>query len=142
MKKNKLLIEYEYNFDLIGIISPAREYKLAWSLNQVLKSGLVKQKDIILELTDNRSLIISNFIERKHYGFIQLLKNRSFAPDSRVDYLLPELRQFDFFLLIQDETETIDIIEIVQTLASNNEIQSVVKIDIDKVKSKENLLTY
>ena len=43
MRKSKLIIEYEYDFNLIGLISTAKGYKLAWELNQALGIHLVKQ---------------------------------------------------------------------------------------------------
>ena len=45
MKKNKLVIEYDFDFELLGILSSARGYKLAWEINQALGIQLVKQQD-------------------------------------------------------------------------------------------------
>ena len=45
MKRTKLVIDYEYDFNLIGIISTAKGYKLAWELNQALGIHLVKQSE-------------------------------------------------------------------------------------------------
>jgi hypothetical protein len=42
MKKSKLLIDYEFDFELLGLSASAKGYKLAWELNQVLGIQLVK----------------------------------------------------------------------------------------------------
>jgi len=56
--------------------------------------------------------------------------------------LIPELKNLDYFLLVQDETEEMDLINFVKKLSQNPLVQSIVRIDISKLKSKENLLTY
>ncbi|WP_332914033.1 IPExxxVDY family protein [Algoriphagus boritolerans] len=57
-------------------------------------------------------------------------------------YLIPELRNLDYFLLVQDQTQQTSITTFVDHLSKNPYIQSVVRLDISKIKSKENLLTY
>ena len=53
MKKSKLVIEYEYDFDLLGLTSTARGYKLAWEINQALHVQLVKQPDLAVGFKNN-----------------------------------------------------------------------------------------
>ena len=53
MKKSKLVIDYEYNFELIGITTAVRGYKLAWELNQRLAVNLVKQPDLVVGFKNN-----------------------------------------------------------------------------------------
>jgi hypothetical protein len=57
-------------------------------------------------------------------------------------YLIPELKNLDYFLLVQDETEQLDLSNFMEKLSQNSLVQSIVRIDISKLKSKENLLTY
>jgi len=45
MKKKRLDIEYTFDFDLYGIISNVKAYKLAWELNNLLGSKLQKKDD-------------------------------------------------------------------------------------------------
>jgi len=56
--------------------------------------------------------------------------------------LIPELKNLDYFLLVQDETEQLDLSNFMEKLSKNSLVQSIVRIDISKLKSKENLLTY
>jgi hypothetical protein len=55
---------------------------------------------------------------------------------------VPELRSMDYFLLCQDFTFEVDLNMYIDGLSGVRGIQSIVKIDINKLKSKENLLTY
>ncbi len=48
----------------------------------------------------------------------------------------------DYFLVLQDFTQEMNLNEYVRQLSSNSYIHNVVRLDIEKLKSKENLLTY
>ncbi|MCH6199555.1 IPExxxVDY family protein [Aquiflexum sp. LQ15W] len=142
MKKSKLIVEHLYEFELLGFVAPVKDYKMAWMINNALDLKLVKSVDYELEFISGTKLCISQYKCGKENGFIQLLKNKSFAQDTKSLYLIPELKIFDYFLLIQDFTSEVDINDYIERLSSNVLIQNVVKLDIDKIKSKENLLTY
>jgi hypothetical protein len=142
MKKNKLIVEHLYEFELLGFVAPVKDYKMAWIINNSLDIRLAKAKDYELEFIGGIKLCISQYKCEKENGFIQLLKNKSFVLDANLLYLIPELKIFDYFLLIQDFTSEVDINNYIERLSSNGLIQNVVKLDIDKIKSKENLLTY
>ncbi|MCL6260975.1 IPExxxVDY family protein [Aquiflexum sp. TKW24L] len=142
MKKNKLVVEHLYEFDLLGIVAPVKDYKMAWIVNNSLQEKLAKTEDYELEFVNGTKLSISQYRREKENGFLQLLKNKSHFLDTSSLYLIPELKIFDYFLLIQDFTSEVDIIDYIERLSRSGLIQNVVKLDIDKIKSKENLLTY
>jgi hypothetical protein len=142
MKKNKLIVEHVYDFELLGIIAPVKDYKMAWVINDTLQMRLVKLDDYKLEFLDGTTLNISQYRYEKENGFVQLLKNKSYLFDNNSQYLIPELKTFDYFMLIQDFTFEVDINNYIERLSGSAIIQNVVKLDIDKIKSKENLLTY
>lgn len=142
MKKIKLFIEHQYDFELLGIVAPVKEYKMAWLVNHSLNSRLVKSDDFELDLLGQAPLIISNFVEEREYGFVQLLKNKSNSEGENSLYLIPELRMMDYFLLVQDQTLEIDLNDYIEKLSENSFVQNVVKLNISKLKSKDNLLTY
>ncbi|MCH7396696.1 IPExxxVDY family protein [Belliella sp. DSM 107340] len=142
MKKSKLLVENQYEFELLGFVAPIKDYKMAWVVNNCLKIRLVKTKDFELQFLDDSQLKISQFILEKDHGYIQLLKNRSFNENGNVHYLIPELKIMDYFMLIQDLTFDLNINAYIEQLSKSNSIQNVVKLEVSKIKSKENLLTY
>jgi hypothetical protein len=142
MKKAKLLVEPTFDFELLGLVSPIREYRMAWLINQEMDLNLVKADDLELEFLNTPKLEISQYFLSLPHGFIQLLKNKALNSSQQLAYLIPELKNLDYFLLVQDETEQMQLSTFIDQLAKNPLIQSIVRIDISKLKSKENLLTY
>lgn len=142
MKKAKLLIEHTYDFELLGLVSPVRDYKMAWLINRDLDLDLIKSEDLLLEFLTLPSLKISQYFLSLPHGFVQLLRNKALNSTNQVSYLIPELKSMDYFLLVQDETFQISINTFANQLAKNSQIQNVMKLDVSKLKSKENLLTY
>lgn len=142
MKKTKLFIEPTFDFELLGLVSPVKDYKMAWLINRELDLNLVKSDDIQIEFLSSPRLEISQYLLSLPHGFIQLLKNKALNTSQQLAYLVPELRNLDYFLLVQDQTHQISITTFVEHLSQNSFIQSVVRLDISKLKSKENLLTY
>ena len=142
MKKSTLRLALQFEFDLLGLVAPVKDYKMAWLINNILGIKLVKTHDYRLEFLNQPNLIISQYIVKKEHGFIQLLRNRSYSNAGLVGYLIPELKYMDFFLVLQDFTFDVDINSYIEDLSGHGQIQNVVKLDISKLKSKENLLTY
>lgn len=142
MKKTKLFVEPTFDFELLGLVSPVKDYKMAWLINRDLDLDLVRSEDIHIEFLSSLRLEISQYFLSLPHGYIQLLKNKALNTSQQLAYLIPELRNLDYFLLVQDQTQQISITTFVDHLTKNPFIQSVVRLDISKIKSKENLLTY
>lgn len=142
MKKAKLLVEPTFDFELLGLVSPVREYRMAWLINQEMDLNLVKADDLELEFLNAPKLEISQYFLSLPHGFIQLLKNKALNSSQQLAFLIPELKNLDYFLLVQDETEQMQLSTFIDQLSKNSLIQSIVRLDISKLKSKENLLTY
>ncbi len=138
MKKNKLQVGIDFNFNLMGIVSQSPEYKLAWSINQPLQINLIKANEATLEFIKNENLIISYYYFETENSLIRLIKNKSYEGNAR--YLLPEIKQIDYFLQIFNYGGAFDTNNIFSTLAKNSEIQFITNIEVDKLKSKENLI--
>ena len=104
MKKSKLIVDHNFDFELAGIISNAKGYKLTWEINRALKLNFIKAKDLVLSFIDSNRLTILNYKYETENSKLLLLKNKGVESD--------ELRV----------------------------IQYAIRIDIEKLKSKENLL--
>ncbi|MCZ6693001.1 MAG: IPExxxVDY family protein [Bacteroidetes bacterium] len=140
-KRNKLIVDYDYNFNLIGMISPVKDYKLIWSINNQLKVRLVKNTDLILEYLNQQKLVISNFLFETENSSLRILKNKAEDGDElKKSYLLPELKNFDYFLMLEGSGDTFNISELEGKLKNLEIIQYLTKIDVSKLKSKENLV--
>ena len=141
MKKRKLEAEINYDFSLFGIISPLKEYKLAWLLNSQLDIHLDKVKDIEMDFLKSQNLIISNFLYETEHSSIRLLKNKSmdqFADNSA--YLLPELNRFDYLIILSGFNSTFTTKGLKQKLLGIPQVQYVQSFPVDSLKSKENLI--
>lgn len=141
MKKNKLIVEYEYDFHLLGVISPGKEYKLAWLINEVLGIRLIKAKDLVLEFLNNKNIIISNYLFKTEHSIFRLIRNKSYGRNNEgQSYLLPELKDFDYLIIFKGFEDTYNTSEIIDKLKLIKEIQYLQKIEINALKSKENLI--
>ena len=139
MKKTKLLIDYEYDFTLLAVLSNVREYKLAWSINKQLHIRLVKENDLHLNFLSQQNLIVSNYKFATEHTTFRLLKNKSVQDGSNA-FLIPELRGFDYLVMIQGVGDFFEGMNIEQALKDIPLIQYISKVNINQLKSKENLI--
>ena len=56
INKNKNFSENPVNYELIGIVSTSKEYKIAWHLNKLLNIKLIKMKDEVINLINGSKL--------------------------------------------------------------------------------------
>jgi hypothetical protein len=142
MKKSKLLIEASYDFDLLGLVAPLKDYKIAWLINRSLGLELKRDADYTMEFTNQPTLVISQYLLEREHGFIQLLRNKSYPVAGQARFLIPELKIMDYFLIVQDPANGLDLPTCMDELSKIKGIQNVVKLDVTKLKSRDNLLTY
>ena len=139
MKKTKLLVEYEYDFELFGISSTARDYKLAWLLNKTLSIHIVKVEDLEIEYSDQHKIVTSHFLYETEHSEMRLLRNKSFG-EIKKPLLIPELPNIDYFLIIQNESSFFGISEMLAQLRKVDLIQHIQPINVHQLKSRENLI--
>lgn len=133
--------EYDYEYKLIGLISDVKEYKLAWLVNRLLKINLKKAKDLEFLFTGNKVLLISNFVVEEEHYTIRLLKNKAYdAAGVSKPYLLPEVKNYDYIIQIDGEYTTVTVEDIKMAFRNYALVQYSEIIDINTLKSKENLV--
>jgi len=141
MSKNRLAVEYDFSFDLIAITASVKEHKLAWTLNRDLTLNLVKADNIEIVFLEDKLMSISNFINVREFQTIRLLQNRAENLEENFNaFLIPELRNFDYFILIDDESDTFDLNSFITKIKQIPFMQFVVSVDTKSLKSKENLI--
>ncbi|MCR6640929.1 MAG: IPExxxVDY family protein [Sporocytophaga sp.] len=141
MKTTKLVVDYEYDFEFFAIISSVKAHKLAWSINKVLNINLCKQEDIKLDFIKDWKLVITNYIYEKEYSVFRLLKNRSCESENLPKpFLVPELKEYDYFIHMSGEVMLFETAELFEKLKELQIVQYVKKIEVNKLKSKENLI--
>ncbi len=142
MKKQRLFVDYEFDFDVFGVVSAFKDYKLAWNLNESLGISLAREKDLLLKFVDH-TLAITNFKFETENSLIRLLKNRSYESWYGENlFLVPEMIKIDFFITVSGDTgylkwESASFLEILRTV---NGVDYALKVEIEKIKSKENFL--
>jgi hypothetical protein len=141
MGKSGLTPDHLFNFMLYGISSYAKEYKLAWYINTELGIDMVKQEDIEMQFVNGRVLSVSNFLFETENRSFKLLRNKSVSEQGgKVEFLLPELKKFDYLILVQGFEDTYSDDDLKKLLAPLKPIQFVQKFDPLSLKSKENLI--
>ncbi|MEQ8473728.1 MAG: IPExxxVDY family protein [Marinoscillum sp.] len=141
MKKNRLASDYPFDFELIGIVSSAKEYKLAWHLNQLNEFHLIKEEDVRIEFSDNKQIRVSILQDENEFNKVHLIKNKLVSSNSSINqYLIPELQQFDYFIKMSSQTEENWANELLLKLKDIPAIDYSLLIDISRIKMKDNLL--
>lgn len=139
MKEIKLKAEINYNFELFGIASSQKDYKLAWLINNESRLNLVKVNDHEVYLSEINTVHVSCFEYTQPGIVVRLLNNKVYKqPEKHQEYLIPELKQFDYFLL--KEGEVIEVTNLTNKLKQITGLEFITKIDIMKLRSKENLI--
>lgn len=141
MAKNKLIIEYNYDFSLYGIISISKDYRLAWLINKNMDIHLRKENDIKISFLNDENLVISNYLYETEHAQLRMLKNKSEDRKSdKMSYLIPELNKFDFLIMKNGRIGDLSDQELLRDIQKIKEVQYIVALEIDKLKSKENLI--
>lgn len=137
MRKSKLVVNYELGAKVIGLVTTLKEYKLAWNINQAFKINLIMQPPLHIEFIKGSDLSITNYLFKTEFHYFRLLKNKGNEDNS--GYLISELSNFDFFLMIGGEEMMIDDSE-TKHLQAIKEIDYFQVIDVEKLKAKDNFI--
>lgn len=141
MPVTKLVVTYDYDFDLYGIISGAKEYKLAWQVNKEMKISLAKEQDLDFEFLNDGMMYVSNFKYTASYDTVRLLKNRAVeARNVQKPFLIPELKDFDYLLQVNRQTDAFVPDLLLEKLRKATTIQFINPVDPYKLQSKDNLI--
>ncbi|MEO1053537.1 MAG: IPExxxVDY family protein [Bacteroidota bacterium] len=141
MKRKKLVIDYEYDFDLMGIVSSVKDYKLAWALNNFLSIELEKADDHILKFNKVGDIKFSNYIFATEHSEIRLFKNKAVdVSEQSKQFLVPEMGRFDYFLTAKGIISNCETKELADRLKRMRFIEYIVNINIETIKSKDNFL--
>lgn len=136
MAKFTLSFDEEYPYYLIGINASAKDYRICWSINKALNIAL-KREDSIDVHSKNKDIIAHSFFV---YTNEELnLKYRLIENKHGISRFLSEVQQADYLLII-DESESVDTEEILQKIKEIRQVLLVFKIDIDDLKNKQNLM--
>ena len=85
-------------------------------------------------------MIISNYICKSEQHTYTLFRNRLIISSFESPLLLPELSQFDYFLKLESKIDHFDLQMLVNNLRVIDKIDYLARLDINKIKNKENVL--
>lgn len=143
-------------FTLIAVHCTIEDYRLAYLLNQFLGINLVRFKfdlDFNLGKTayslykwkDKKQLIHWNLVSNicKTNDYSQTNNNSLFETTSTITKtynLIPELRNVNYLLKIDDELDTKEYKEIINKISSIPQVATAYIVDYSQLKSKDNLI--
>ena len=141
MKTTKLVVDYDYDFKVLALISSVKAYKLAWAVNKLLNVQLCKSEDIHFDLLNESNLCFTNYVFETEYYSLRMVKNKAceFNNVSK-PFFLPELKEYDFILMLGGEVFKEEYNIIIEKVKSLSIVQYIKYIEVENLKSKENLI--
>lgn len=137
MNKKFLRVELDFDFILISITSQLKDYRLCYQINKILTLNFIKIDDL--------EIVYSGLSPRYHSRYLHL--NNEFSPQFYLisnrgteGYLIPELKETDYLILIKDFIDEEDLDFFMSGLKKINDIQVAIDLDPKKLKSRENLI--
>lgn len=136
MAKLTLDFEEDYNFDLIGICSHSKDYRLVWELNTKLEYDFAKTKNYdLMQKGSLQSHSFFEFIDEENGVEYSIISNRC-----STGLLLAEEKSCDYLLVIKGQLlENVKDKIISQIMALKN-VLTAYSINVENLRSKENLL--
>jgi hypothetical protein len=138
--RTHLETDFRYDFLLFGIYSPAREYKLAWAINQGCVCHFKKASDVILSQDDREIVPFAHFRYQRGSQIWRLIENQTYSPQFSGQLLIPELPDWNYLLWLHDPGEHIFLDTLKQNLKTIPDIKSFSQISVDLLANKDNLL--
>jgi hypothetical protein len=138
MKKRRLDVDFAYDFELTGLISSARGYKLAWEINHTLGVNLTRKDDLKMTTKDGE-YFFTFFAHESAVNTINLFRNRSNEGDTKGIFLIPEHSHLDYILYTKgdEEVESKRLQEVLRNIPS---IELVAFLPLAALKSKDNFI--
>ena len=135
MKKRRLDVEFAYDFELMGVTSSARGYKLAWEINQALAINLIRKDDLKMT-TKEGEFFFSFFAHQSAVNVVKLFRNR--ANEGEV-FLVPEHQHSDYILYTHGD-EDVGSKRLQEVLRNIPSVELVAFLPLAALKSKDNFI--
>ncbi|MCP9199198.1 IPExxxVDY family protein [Gramella sp. GC03-9] len=159
MQSHKVLLDVEdEHFQLIAIYSSMEEYKMAFFLNKYLKLKLTRDRmDIdfmhnlfnavypLYSFKNPATYLKFELVANKFKGKpVKVLRSGSLFREEEVSpqevYLVPEYNKVDYFLKLSEEATTNEFLRMINSIGQIPGVQAAHAIDVDNLKSKQNLI--
>ncbi|PAW92198.1 hypothetical protein CKK33_01275 [Mucilaginibacter sp. MD40] len=138
MNRKVLKFEIDLDFVLIAITTSLKDYRICYYINKCLNFNFTRSADLVLDNSLNGSELLFSLF---HYSWESTETDFYFIGNKGTEgYLVPEMREADYFIMIKNYIDDEDLENIISALNRMPEIVAAVKIDPKKIKSRENLL--
>ena len=138
LNRKFLKFEIDLDFVLIAVTSSLKDYRICFLINKYLSFNFTKIPDLTVDLNPEQGK--SSFSIYQYY-WENVKADLYFISNKGTEgHLIPEMRNMDYFLLIKNYFSDADADGLVSSLNKIPEIVTAVKIDVKKIKSRENLL--
>ena len=138
MRRRKLILDNEVEDAVYGLVTSLKDFKLAWIINQVFKIELIRQPEVKISFVSGPDITVTNYEYRTEAVRFRLVKNRGL--DDGLNYLIPELSQFDYFIMVDDQDIFMDELSLLSKLKMIDGIDYALSIETDKLKTKDNFI--
>lgn len=146
------------DYQLVAVHSPLEDYRLAYFINQKLAVSFEKSdKDIGIQIPEGKSHFTRfvfddeenelywNLIPNKTKVVTRETKATSLFKETGLDvttniFLIPELKKADYIIKIENTDDFFDVDKLIDELLAIKQVTTAYKIDMNKLKSKNNLI--
>ena len=144
MKKKILDIEIDLDYSLIGISCYSKDYRLCWEINKELGFKLVRKTSPALKAMgedqkenddSNTGLIVYNYENINKGVLYRFVGNKSIK-----GFLIPELKQVDYFVCIRGMSHELEEIRMIKSLRNIGIVLTAFSIPPATIKSKNKLI--
>jgi len=160
MAVRKLVLDHlfeEDNFILIGIHCIIEDYRLAYLLNKSLNIGLQRRHTDIANMSKATRYSIYEWEDTLQYNMWNLVANNCNVESNRLSNefnslfnqpqivtksypLVPEFKKANYLLKIEDDMQNKNAQNILENILKIPQIITAYRIEIDQLKSKNNLI--
>jgi len=120
----------------LGIVTPTKPHKTAWLLNKALGIRLCRQPNASIDFVGGKSIEVLHYLFRTESSEYRLARNKLGALTSPIR-LVPELGEFDYFLLIEGAGH---VARTASAVGAEQSFQYVSVLQVAEVKNAENLM--
>tara|TARA_Y100000385_G_scaffold80555_1_gene82201 strand:+ start:2656 stop:3156 length:501 start_codon:yes stop_codon:yes gene_type:complete len=161
-KSYSIDFEYDYDFILIGICSPLKDYHICYKLNKELGTSLNRSEfDISMDFfegIEKAQFSLYEYWDRQYENQWYLLSNKCqilcdeenqiegtifdgfIKNEKKTKYLIPENSKVDFYLQIHGIYSENAKLQLIKNIKNLNRVVSAHEIRINDIASKENLI--
>lgn len=138
MSKHRFEFKYEIDFQLIGIVSPVQEYKVAHQLNKLLKLQFKRIED--WEVLYPKKKELQYF--KQYYYKDELLKRVFHLIKNKTGRFccLPEFSVVDYLFIWQGDTLGDEVSHFYKLISTLTMVSSAIQIKQNDIKNIENIL--